>query len=63
MEDTKVITCTSCDGGGKSYPFCEECDGNGWVDDPSDGGTMNCPTCDNENCGLCQGSGEIEKKD
>lgn len=27
-------------------PACETCDGNGWVDDPSDGGTMCCPECE-----------------
>lgn len=25
---------------------CETCGGNGWVDDPSDGGTMTCPDCE-----------------
>jgi len=25
---------------------CPDCDGNGWVDDPSDGGTMCCPNPD-----------------
>ena len=27
---------------------CETCDGNGWVDDPSDGGTMTCPDCEGD---------------
>lgn len=27
---------------------CEECDGSGWVYDPSDGGTMVCPDCDGD---------------
>ena len=27
---------------------CETCNGNGWVDDPSDGGTMTCEDCDGE---------------
>ncbi len=27
---------------------CPECNGNGWVYDPSDGGTMCCPLCDGE---------------
>ncbi len=27
---------------------CEECDGKGWVYDPSDGGTMTCPVCDGD---------------
>jgi hypothetical protein len=27
---------------------CETCEGKGWVDDPSDGGTMTCPECGNE---------------
>lgn len=25
---------------------CETCGGCGWLDDPSDGGTMNCDDCD-----------------
>lgn len=25
---------------------CPKCDGNGWVYDDSDGGTMTCPACD-----------------
>lgn len=31
---------------------CPECDGCGWVDDPSDSGTMTCPEC--------AGSGELD---
>lgn len=27
---------------------CPTCGGNGWVYDPSDGGTMTCPDCDGE---------------
>lgn len=27
---------------------CDMCDGNGWVEDPSDGGTMTCPECEGE---------------
>lgn len=27
---------------------CPLCDGKGWVEDPSDGGTMVCPECDGE---------------
>jgi hypothetical protein len=27
---------------------CPECSGRGWVDDPSDGGTMTCPSCGGE---------------
>lgn len=25
---------------------CLECEGNGWIDDPLDGGTTTCPVCD-----------------
>lgn len=27
---------------------CKECEGDGWVEDPSDGGTMTCPRCDGD---------------
>ncbi len=27
---------------------CKTCQGKGWVDDPSDGGTVCCPTCDGD---------------
>lgn len=33
--------CPDCDG-----PLCPTCLGTNWVDDPSDGGTMTCPDCD-----------------
>lgn len=26
--------------------LCKECDGDGWVEDPDDGGTMTCEECD-----------------
>jgi len=29
-----------------SYEHCKTCEGNGWVDDPSDGGTMCCTDCE-----------------
>lgn len=50
--------CTPCEGTGQSVPDCEACDGNGWVDDPEDGGTMTCPECDDDKCDFCNGSGE-----
>lgn len=50
--------CTECDGTGMAVPDCEECNGNGSVDDPSDGGTMMCPECDGDKCEACHGSGE-----
>lgn len=52
--------CKECRGVGKKAE-CELCEGNGWVDDPEDGGTMVCPDCDGEagiNCQECEGSGE-----
>ena len=46
--------CGECDGTGLAMPEgCELCDSYGWVDDPSDGGTMTCPDCNGlagENC-------------
>jgi hypothetical protein len=52
--------CDHCRGTGQEFPDCETCEGNGWVDDPSDGGTMNCPKCENERCQECDGTGETE---
>lgn len=26
--------------------ICDVCSGNGWVYDPDDGGTMECPNCE-----------------
>lgn len=52
--------CEFCDGTGKMIPNCETCEGKGWVNDPSDGGTMSCPVCDNEDCDICHGTGESE---
>ena len=37
--------CTACNGTKQAVPDCEECEGNGWVPDPDDGGTMTCPEC------------------
>jgi DnaJ-class molecular chaperone len=53
-EDTQ---CRDCEGTGKLDANCPECDGNGWVDDPSDGGTMTCPSCENDDCPSCGGTG------
>jgi len=50
--------CQSCNGTGKFLPNCETCQGDGWVHDDENGGTMTCPSCENEECGDCQGTGE-----
>jgi DnaJ-class molecular chaperone len=50
--------CEACDGTGMAVPDCEECSGNGWVDDEEDGGTMTCPSCNGNKCDTCGGSGE-----
>lgn len=50
--------CDRCNSTGNLNHDCEECGGNGWVDDPSDGGTMGCPECDGwEDCPKCDGEG------
>ncbi len=54
------VRCKVCDGEGKVFPSCESCEGRGWVDDPEDGGTMECPVCKNEECEECNGTGEIQ---
>ena len=60
-DDPKEDECLECDGTGNVNYDCEECEGKGWVDDPSDGGTMCCPTCNGEEpCPDCGGTGEIE---
>lgn len=43
---------------------CDTCKGNGWVYDPSDGGTMTCPECDGDvpECVTC-GSREDDVAD
>ena len=46
--------CGECRGTGMAYPDCKLCEGNGWVDDPKDGGTMTCPECDCEECPFCE---------
>lgn len=51
-------TCTQCEGTMMEYPDCDTCGGQGWVDDPDDGGTMTCPECDAEPCSHCDGTGE-----
>jgi hypothetical protein len=51
-------TCTECDGTGMLMPNCPKCAGDGWVDDPSDGGTMVCPECGGDKCETCDGTGE-----
>lgn len=50
--------CTACEGTGKAVPDCECCDGNGWIDDEKDGGTMTCPDCLDDRCEICGGTGE-----
>jgi DnaJ-class molecular chaperone len=51
--------CSTCDGTGKEFPDCEDCEGKGWVPDPVYGGTMTCPTCNSEDCSDCDGEGYI----
>ena len=50
--------CDACSGSGNLE--CDTCDSAGWVDDPSDGGTMTCPDCQGEKCIECNGEGVIE---
>ena len=61
-------TCKECNGSGRvnkawqDSEGCETCTNNGWVYDPSDGGTMTCPDCDGESaevCEPCDGTGWI----
>ena len=52
------FNCAMCGGTGAVEPDCIECMGNGWVDDPDDGGTMMCPECLDEKCPYCEGTGE-----
>lgn len=49
--------CKHCNGTGRAVPDCEVCEGNGWVDDPDDGGTMTCPECNDDKCDFCGGEG------
>lgn len=49
--------CANCNGTGQAIPECEACNGNGWVEDPSDGGTMTCPECNDDKCDFCGGEG------
>lgn len=59
-DDNEPIPCEACAGTGQAEPDCEECQGYGWVEDPSDGGTMTCPECHDEQCYECNGSGELD---
>ena len=59
-DDLDYEECRDCAGTGMEDPDCEECDGNGWVDDPEDGGAMMCPTCLGNDCPMCGGEGIIE---
>lgn len=58
MTPPTEFVCSECDGTGQMVPDCEVCDGNGWVYDEEEGGTMTCPECDDEKCDVCRGSGE-----
>jgi hypothetical protein len=51
----EIGPCEECGGSGQLVPDCDACSGNGWVDDPDDGGTMVCPECDDEKCPVCKG--------
>lgn len=46
--------CPTCRGTGQAEPDCEECGGNGWVEDEEDGGTMTCPGCRDAQCEECE---------
>jgi len=67
VTDTGVFACPNCvckecGGGGRNGDECEDCDSYGYVDDPDDGGTMTCPSCDGysgENCLICDGEGVL----
>lgn len=50
--------CRECDGTGQAVHDCEACQGNGWVEDEEDGGTMTCPECFDDKCDRCNGTGE-----
>lgn len=56
--DPEELDCPLCHGSGLVMWDCETCEGNGWVEDSEDGGTMMCPDCDGEKCEFCMGSGE-----
>jgi hypothetical protein len=50
--------CEACNGTRMAVPDCETCEGNGWVYDEEDGGTMCCPDCGGDECDVCHGTGE-----
>lgn len=53
--------CEACAATGSTHHDCEPCDGEGYVEDPSDGGTMTCPACGgHEYCPKCDGEGYLE---
>lgn len=66
MTEEKFKECGECDGTGRLMADgCEACNSNGWVDDPSDGGTMTCPEClgdAGEECPDCEGEGRLDKQ-
>lgn len=51
--ESRGYTCPHCKDSNLEFPDCETCGGNGWVYDPSNGGTMTCPECQCEPCHLC----------
>jgi hypothetical protein len=40
------MRCIPCGGTGTKGEDCPMCGGNGWLPDPTDGGTMRCDFCD-----------------
>lgn len=53
--DDPIYYCEHCQDTQLEHPNCETCKGFGWIEDPSDGGTMSCPECDGEPCQTCGG--------
>lgn len=52
----REVACAFCDG--TDLSACEECDGDGWVLDQDDGGTIVCPGCGG-GCSHCESNGKV----